>query len=535
MRSYFAPTEMRHNGWAARIQSPMPPSTSADGPGPISADCTGIETEAEAAFFDRLLSRTGIAPPSHRGSGMTYLTRPIIFIGQTFWTVLPLVVVTDLAAIYLLIFREKMDPRSFAFWISLIIALPFLGFALYLLYGCTLYSASIFGRKLGKDREMRLLDDPRIRGADIPTYGNDVRFYGSALSGYGDITEDIGSAAESVHLEIYSLPEGKDGAGLVDALCSKAREGLDVRMLIGRNVPLGLMDLRRMKEAGAEVSTFHRRLKPLFTVSLRFKNRRVLAVIDGKISYAGEQSVIRAEGPAASRLEARFLADWSFAAGKHVPPAEQAEGCGDTKVQIVSSGPDSEGGPNPALFGYVEMMKSAESSITLSEPYLVPDEDIYSFLKLAAFSGIDVRIVVSPGNFWYQKWNTASAASSLLDSGIRVFFANSRFRDSLMAVDGRKSGISLAPFNGRAMLHDFHTSVLVESEEMSAEVEKHLGKLIESSAELHIEDYRRRTVLSRVKIAFSRIMMLFNRGRACQIQACSGTYWTRYPASCWPW
>ncbi len=444
---------------------------------------------------------------------MTYITRPFFLLVETFWTVLPLVVAVDLIAVYLLVFKERMDPRSFAFWMTLTIVLPFLGFALYLLYGCTLYSGSVFGRKLGGDREMGLLDDPRIRGADLPTEGNYTRFYDDLAKGSESAVADIVSAERTVHVSIYRPPTDSEAPGFVDALCSKAEGGADVRVLLGCDVPGSIGVIRRMKAAGVCVRTFHRRLMPLVTMSFRFKNRRIMAIVDGRAAYVGEQSVIRLEGPAASRLEDRFLADWSFATGRPPSRSETAGAAGSTKVQIVSTGPDAGGDWNPALMGYVAMLNAAEKSIALSEPYLVPDENVYNFLKLSALSGVDVKVVVSGrGGHWYQKWNTAAAASSMLDSGARVFFSREEFQDSLLSIDGRISGISMAPFNGRAMLHDFHTSILVESEEISAQVSARLEGLIGSSEEMLPEDYSRRTVSARLKIGLSRMMMLFNRG-----------------------
>ena len=137
---------------------------------------------------------------------MTYITRPFFILVETFWTVLPLVVAVDLVAVYLLVFKERMDPRSFAFWMTLTIVLPFAGFALYLLYGCTLYSGSVFGRKLGGDREMGLLDDPRIRGADVPTEGNDALFYEYLAKASERAVDDISAAEETVHVSMYRPP-----------------------------------------------------------------------------------------------------------------------------------------------------------------------------------------------------------------------------------------------------------------------------------------------------------------------------------------
>ncbi|MBE6514174.1 MAG: cardiolipin synthase [Thermoplasmata archaeon] len=448
---------------------------------------------------------------------MSYFTRPFFALVEFFWDVLPLVVVIDIIAIFLLIFKEKMDPRSFAFWIVIIIVFPFIGFALYLVYGCTLYSISIFGRKFGGDREMGIMDDPRIRGADLPTDGNDGRFYGNMSMALRDVVTDLSKAERSVHIEIYRLPQ-EDISPFVDAICEKASQGLDIRVLMGRGLPRTIMHLRRMHSAGVQFRTFHRRFFALVATTFRFRNRRVMMVVDGRVAYTGDYSVLRTAGPVASRMEARFLADWSFAVGRRPEQVPAAEPAGDITMQVVSSGPDLGEDLNPSMAEYVSMVKGAERSIVLSEPYLVPDENVYNFLKLSALSGVEVKVIVPVrGIRWYQRWNTASASSSLVDSGVRVFMCLDRFTDSLMVVDGRRCALGMAPFNGRAMLQDFHTSVVADSEELSSQMMSRLEELMSHSKELAAGDYGERTFGQRVKIALSRFMMLFNRGMRMKI------------------
>ena len=443
---------------------------------------------------------------------MSYFTRPFFALVELFWNVLPLVVVIDLIAIFLLIFKEKMDPRSFAFWIVLIIVFPFIGFALYLVYGCTLYSISIFGRKFGRDREMGIMDDPRIRGADIPTEGNDGRFYGSLSLALRDIVTDLSKAEKSAYIEIYRLPE-EDIAPFVDVVCEKASQGLDIRVLMGRGLPRTLMHLKRMRGAGVKFRTFHRRFFALVATTFRFRNRRVMLVIDGKVAYTGNHSVLRTAGPVASRLGARFMADWAFAVGRKPEQVPVAEPAGDITMQVVSSGPDLGEDLDPSMAEYVSLVKAAKRSIVLSEPYLVPDENVYNFLKLSALSGMEVKVIVPVrGIRWYQRWNSASAAASLVDSGVKVYMCLDRFPESLMVVDGRECGLGMAPFNGRAMLQDFHTSIVASSEGLSSQVMARMEELMSHSNELGVGDYGKRTFSQKVKIALSRFMMLFNRG-----------------------
>ena len=172
---------------------------------------------------------------------MTYVTRPFFLLVETFWPVLPLVVVVDLVAVYLLVFRERMDPRSFAFWMVLFIAFPLTGFILYLLFGCTLYVRREYGRKMESDRAAGLLGDSLVTGAGPLAGGNDVRFMPLRDEALRGIASEIGSASASVHMEVRQAGDISEVLGL---LCSKASEGIDVRVLFSRRS----REIRRLRD-----------------------------------------------------------------------------------------------------------------------------------------------------------------------------------------------------------------------------------------------------------------------------------------------
>jgi cardiolipin synthase len=426
---------------------------------------------------------------------MTYVTRPFFILVETFWPVLPLVVAVDIMAVYLLVFRERMDPRSFAFWMVLCIALPFAGFASYLLFGCTLYAGRMYGRKAEADRAAGLLDAAVVEG-------NDVRFFGSREEAVRGMSADISVARQSVHMEVRRIDDLPE---LMEALCSKSSEDVDVRVLFSKRSA----GIRRLREAGVRTARFYKGASSLTTLPLRFRNRRSLLTVDGRIAYAGGGSMARVEGPGASRLEDRFLADWSFASGEPRGKAASVSSAGRSSVRSMSTGPDS--GPYSSVLCYEAAIRSAEASLSVSEPYLVPDDNVHALLKLASLSGADVKVLVSRGRF-YQKWNTLSAAAPLMSAGVRVFLSDERATDVVASVDGRLLVVGLAPFDGRAMKNDFHTAVLAGSEEASVQASRFLEERMSASRELCHEDYAGRTFSARLKTALSRILMLFNRG-----------------------
>ena len=140
---------------------------------------------------------------------MTFLTDQVIaYVTFVLPIWVPLLIV-DVLALVVMIFVERLDPRSLIFWITMVVILPFAGVVLFLLYGSTLYADWRYQRKSEADR--RFLDGEQDLpegedgivagsmhelGADVCSSGNRVRFYWGRSDFVSDLVDDIGAAVE---------------------------------------------------------------------------------------------------------------------------------------------------------------------------------------------------------------------------------------------------------------------------------------------------------------------------------------------------
>ena len=95
-------------------------------------------------------------------------------------------------------------------------------------------------------------------------------------------------------------------------------------------------------------------------------------------------------------------------------------------MQIIASGPDTR---EPHIRNnYLELFHKAKHHIYIQTPYFVPDDAIFSALKMAALSGVDVRLMIpcKPDHpFVYRA--TCSYAGELLDYGAKVYIYTNGF------------------------------------------------------------------------------------------------------------
>ena len=104
------------------------------------------------------------------------------------------------------------------------------------------------------------------------------------------------------------------------------------------------------------------------------------------------------KGTAARELNAIFIRDWYHTASKlllepiytdYHPIKNKHSAC-----QVIADGPDTE--IELIKDTFFKMITLAKKRIWLTTPYLIPNSELIMALRVAAMSGIDVRILV-PG------------------------------------------------------------------------------------------------------------------------------------------
>ena len=109
---------------------------------------------------------------------------------------------------------------------------------------------------------------------------------------------------------------------------------------------------------------------------------------------------LRVVGGGVYGLQRRFIGDWNASVSRdseklnhyrqYFPEIKVQHG--STALQVVSSGPESE--LEKIKLGYLRLINTAQDHIWIQTPYLIPDDSVLDALRVAAHSGIDVRIMI---------------------------------------------------------------------------------------------------------------------------------------------
>jgi cardiolipin synthase A/B len=469
--------------------------------------------------------------------------------------ILPLIIVFDLLAIIYIVFFERRDPGNAMVWILALIFLPFLGFILYLLFGQHYFKEKKFAIKARADREVldefiakqkSTLDQARASRTEkearsliqmmdllltdndaVITEKNEVRSFVRGEDKFAALLEAIRGAQHHIHMEYYIIKDDELGREVVSALTEKARQGVEVRLLydaLGNKIPP--KDYRDLILAGGKVSPFYKVLIPAVTLRVNYHDHRKIAVIDGATGFLGgfnigdeylgkgplgfwRDTAVGIKGPGVKALQLRFLLDWHYATKEKIPYENayfpDVQGCGGSMVQIVSGGPDHKW--NPIKEEYLKLIGIAKEHIYLQTPYFIPDRSVLDALRIAALSGVDVRIMFPcKPDHPFVYWASYSYIAELLDAGVRAYTYDNGFIHAKTAtVDDHVSSIGTANWDIRSFRLNFETNAVIYDREFAAQQRKIFEEDIVLSTEITKDRYGQRSLEVRFKEGISRL------------------------------
>lgn len=477
------------------------------------------------------------------------------------WHNLPLLItfmmVTNLILAVVTALFERRNPVTTMVWLMVIFFFPIIGFVLYLFLGQDLRKRKLFILKSQEEdklirtiRYQRTLlngnqykfKDPRIQqytdmitlhlsSSDAPlSEDNTVKIYDTGEDKFVDLLDSIRSAKKFIHMEYYIIRNDSLGRETIELLSQKAREGVEVKFLYdgmgGIRLPKHFFD--SLIAAGGKIAVFYPPFIPHINLRVNYRNHRKICVFDGITGYMGGFNIgteylglskkfgfwrdlhLKIEGSAVNDLEFRFLLDWRFASGEEIifddsyftPPGPK----GSTAIQIVSSGPDSRW--RTIRNGYLKIINSARDHVYIETPYFIPDEEILSALKMAALSGVDIRVIVpQKPDHPFVHWAAMSYIGELLEAGVRFFAYHKGFVHSKMfTADGFVSTVGTANLDIRSFRVNFEVNAFIYNEETARELDEIFIRDMYDSTEITLEAYNQRPLRAKTKDAICRLL-----------------------------
>ena len=237
-----------------------------------------------------------------------------MFSGNTKIDLSTIILLVNIILAFAVIFLSRKNPSTTWAWVLVLMFIPIVGFILYLFLGQDLRRVKLFSRKEDEDlqklesRYQKLLaeeshDDAHpavekdkdlirlhLQNADaVFTHNNRIQILKNGREKFPALIKALKAARHHIHMEYYIIRNDEIGREIRDILVSKAREGVEVRLLYDG---MGCLHLPRsylkpILQAGGETAVFYPPFLPFVNVRVNYRNHRKITVIDGKEAFIG--------------------------------------------------------------------------------------------------------------------------------------------------------------------------------------------------------------------------------------------------------
>lgn len=466
------------------------------------------------------------------------------------------VMVINFILAFTVIFLERKNASSTWAWIMVLFFIPILGFLLYLIFGRKLSNRYKFKwdkkRRHGVEKEveaqLKVIKEDKFtfkqevlkeyqdlyymhlkHNDALYSQNNDIQIFTDGTDKYLSLTADLEAAKDHIHLLYYIIREDQLGTQIANVLIKKAQAGVEVRVLYDDmgSRSLSKKFIRRLEEAGVQLDAFFPPLIPKINFKLNFRNHRKLTIIDGKVGYIGGFNIgdeylgkdqkfgywrdthLRINGDAVKDLQNRFILDWNQASRNIIEYDKRfylGGANGNVGVQIVSSGPDSEW--EQIKYGYIKMILAAKEYVYIQTPYFIPDESLMDALRIAALSGVKIKIMIpNKPDHPFVYWATLSHAGELLKENAEIYmYQNGFLHAKTIVVDGKLASVGTANIDVRSFSLNFEVNAFLYDTKIAEELVSIFEKDINLSTQMTQKLYEKRSLGIKFKESISRLL-----------------------------
>ncbi|MEC1719248.1 cardiolipin synthase [Schinkia azotoformans] len=452
------------------------------------------------------------------------------------------------------IFLENRNPRATIAWAVVLAVFPIFGFIFYLLFGRNYRRerkryekkawldeqafSKIEGNRQINEEELNKMGEHQQKlfrlahrlGKSPISFYTETKVLTNGNDTFKAILEAMRSANHHIHLEFYIVRDDELGNEIKDILIEKAKSGVAVRFLYDAvgSWKLSKNYINELRNSGVEIEPFSPVRLPSLNNQINFRNHRKICVVDGNIGFVGGLNIgdeylgkneyfgfwrdthLYVRGEAVRSLQLIFLQDWYYTTGVTLltpiylsPNLVEDEEFGG--VHLLAGGPDNDWNVIKNVF--FAMITSAKKSIWIESPYFIPDDDILSALRVAALSGIDVKVILpSKPDKRLVFYASRSYYTELLEAGIKVYeYSNGFLHSKIIIVDQELASIGTSNMDMRSFHLNFEVNAfLYRTKSAEALVNDFLND-IENSNEVLLAKYKERPKLQRLHESTARL------------------------------
>ncbi|MED1864818.1 cardiolipin synthase [Fictibacillus nanhaiensis] len=337
---------------------------------------------------------------------------------------------------------------------------------------------------------------------------------------FDSLFHDIDEAKTTIYIQFYILRDDELGQELCAKLIKKAKQGLEIRLLLDYMGSYGLKKktIHRLKSAGVHFEYSNKPQFPYLLYRINHRNHRKITIIDSEIGYLGGYNVgneyigrvtrfgdwrdyhLKLRGHAVIELQRLFIDDWNGSTNEKITHSETSlplKEEGAKELMLL---------PSKGFAGYnffLNKIKDAKKSIFIGSPYFIPGKKMNRELLSALDRGVKVKLLV-PMNPDHPVVQEASYrfVKPLLEAGAEIYqFHEGFYHSKIVMFDDTICDLGTANFDLRSFFYNDELNCIFTDKTEIQAVKKVLDSDLERSENLTLARLKktRRSVKVRLK------------------------------------
>lgn len=465
-----------------------------------------------------------------------------------------------LIAVCIKIIADTTTPSKGLAYLLLVLTFPLFGIIIYMNIGLNYRKKKLYQKKIDIDEKLFPELEQRLssyndgiltkhkekvahfapmlnllENKSILSDNNEVSLILNGENKFPEVLKCLQAAKHHIHLEYYIFENDDIGNKIAETLIQKAKEGLEVRFIYddfgSRNIRKNIV--KKLQKEGVNTAPFYKINFVHLANRLNYRNHRKIIVIDGTVGFVGGINIadnyinqtknklywrdthLKIIGDSVMNLQYTFLSSWNFCAEENIVFSKNyfpinntsSSAYGNQLVQIRASGPDSD--YPKILYSIIQMMLLAKKELLITTPYFIPHSSFLNAIKIAALSGVKVKLLVpDKGDSLIVNTTSQSFYEDILQAGVEIYLYSKGFVHAKTIVcDDLVSIIGTANLDNRSFELNFEINALVYDQKTALELKSAFQNDLKDSRQLTLEEWRNRPIYKKF---FQKIFFLFS-------------------------
>ena len=427
----------------------------------------------------------------YRKSQLFYSVNVFINIAVVFWVI-----------------QKNQEPEYKVAWISLIALFPVFGGLFYLIFSGNRLLPAEKKRMWQMEARIRQFlkrndhiidklkeeDAVSAQMADyIQTYGpytvyyeQESIYFSTGEEYFERLKAALQSAERFIFMEYYIIDEGKMWGEILEILKTKAKAGVDVRVIyddMGSFMKLPNFYMKKLASYGIKCCRFNPMI-PIISARYNTRDHRKITVVDGLYGFTGGINIadeyinakekyghwkdmgLMIQGEAVWSFTVMFLTMWDYVTNTKTDiKAYQVAAARENDVSTRGiTAPYSDNPLDSEHVGkniYLNLINKAKRYINITTPYLIISNKLLDALCNAAKNGVDVSMITPyKPDKWYVHYVSKSYYKKLVESGVKIYeYAPGFIHGKNFVVDDKYAVVGTINMDFRSLYLHFECGV----------------------------------------------------------------------------